>query len=162
METKIRQFNKARQAWFNAAGSILKNNTSSAFNPGSLFRIFYDFYPNFSVHCDLLNATICSVTETSETVSVGVYNTGGIKFNSVMTLPFHDPKEISISENIPFDLIPISKVKERVRGNRGKANYELLFIPELQDGFHSCFTSEFRGHTSRWSMSEVVFMTANI
>ena len=111
------------------------------------FEFFYHFNPNFSVHCDLLNATICSVTETNENVSVGVYNTGGIKFNSVMTLPLHDPKEISISENIPFDLIPISKVKERVRGNRGKANYELLFLPELQDGFHSSLTSEFCGQS---------------
>ena len=141
---------------------MLKNNSSSGFNPGSLFRIFDNFNPNFSVHCDLLNATICSVTETNENVSVGVYNTGGIKFNSVMTLPLHDPKEISISENVPFDLIPISKVKERVRGNRGKANYELLFLPELQDGFHSSFTSEFRGHTSLCSMSEVMFMAVNI
>lgn len=52
-----------------------------------------------------------------------------------MTIPLHDPKEISVTENIPFDLIPISKVKERVRGNRGKANYELLFLPELQGRF---------------------------
>lgn len=83
-----------------------------------------------------MNATICSVTENNENVSVGVYNTGGIMYNSVMTLPLHDPKEISISENIPFDLIPISKIKEWVRGNRGKANYELLLLPELQDRVH--------------------------
>ena len=113
------------------------------------------FYANLLVHCDLLNATICSVTETNENVSVGVYNTGGIKFNSVMTLPLHDPKEISISENIPFDLIPISKVKERVRGNRGKANYELLFLPELQESFHSRFSHQCFTDTYPWSVSEV-------
>lgn len=33
-KTLNRQFNKARQAWFKAAGSILKNNSSKDFNPG--------------------------------------------------------------------------------------------------------------------------------
>ncbi|KAM9313315.1 lysosomal alpha-mannosidase [Gastrophryne carolinensis] len=80
--------------------------------------------------CNLLNISVCLLTETSKSFNVFVYNPLGRAVTKYVRLPVnaaaYEVKGPS-GESVPSEVVPVSKFTQEVRQDQGSAQYELIF-----------------------------------
>uniref|UniRef100_A0A8C5WAL1 Alpha-mannosidase n=1 Tax=Leptobrachium leishanense TaxID=445787 RepID=A0A8C5WAL1_9ANUR len=82
------------------------------------------------VFCNLLNISVCSLTETAKTFSVILYNPLGRSVTWNVRLPVSSSKYLVLGpsgEPIPSEVVPVSDFTKLVRREKGYAEHELVF-----------------------------------
>ena len=96
--------------------------------------------------CNLLNVSVCPITEKSSSLSVNIYNGISRPRSSYIKFPV-SIKNLNVfaadGSLIESQIVPVSKETAAVRGGRGSAGYELVYkllTPAL--GFNTSFVEK--------------------
>ena len=88
--------------------------------------------------CDYLNISVCPGTEVTKPFTITVYNPVARNVDTYIRIPVSSRSVRIFGPNateIPYAVLPVTKVTKHVRGKRGNAPYELVFpassIPPL-------------------------------
>lgn len=97
------------------------------------------------VFCNLLNISVCPLTEISKSFNVVIYNPLGRAVTQYVRLPVNGAAYVvkgPSGESIPSEVVPVSKFTKEVRRNKGSAERELFFPGQIPPLGFSRFTVE--------------------
>ena len=93
--------------------------------------------------CNLLNVSVCPITEKSLSLAVNIYNGIARPLSSYVKFPVsYKNLNVFAANGSPVEsqIVPVSKETASIRGNRGSAEYELVYKMEAQGlGFNTSF-----------------------